>query len=123
MCEGLYSGVETTGCDEWREVRWFGVERDLRQGCSLSPLLLNIYMMGIVEELEIAQLGVKLEECCGALCMWTILYWWRIQGGGTAADYVRGGSSVCNEVEDEVHQMKSKIMVVGKREGKQVGEL
>ena len=51
VCEGLYSGVETR----------FGVERGLRQGFPLSQLLFNIYMMGSVEELERAQLGVKLE--------------------------------------------------------------
>ena len=34
----------------------------------LSPLLFNIYLMGIEEELERAQLGIKLEKCwCGAL--------------------------------------------------------
>ena len=42
--------------------RWFVVERGLRQRCLLFPLLFNICMMGMVEELERAQLGVKLEE-------------------------------------------------------------
>ena len=29
----------------------------------MSPLLFNIYMMGIVEELERVQLGIKLDDC------------------------------------------------------------
>ena len=34
----------------------------------MSPLLFNIYMMGMVEELERPQIGVKLKDhWCGAL--------------------------------------------------------
>ena len=40
---------------------WFAVERGFRQGCPLSPF--NIYLMGMAEELERAQFGVKLEGC------------------------------------------------------------
>ena len=43
--------------------RWFAVERGLRQGCPLSSLLFNIYLMGMAEDLKGAQLGVKLEGC------------------------------------------------------------
>ena len=44
------------------------VERGLRQGCPVSPLLLNIYLMGMAEEFEITQLGIILEGCwCGEL--------------------------------------------------------
>ena len=32
--------------------RWFGVERRLRQGYPLLPLLFNIYLMRMAEELE-----------------------------------------------------------------------
>ena len=47
------------------KTRWFGVERGLRQAHPLS-LLFNIYMIVMVEELERAQLGVKLEKhWCG----------------------------------------------------------
>ena len=63
VCEGLHSGVEMRVVMNRVKSRWFGVERGLRQGCPLSPLLFNIYMMGMVDKLERAQLGVKLEDC------------------------------------------------------------
>ena len=67
VCEGLYKEVEMRLVMNGAKSRWFGAERGHRQRCSLS-LLFNIYMMGMVEELERAQLGVKLEEHrCGAL--------------------------------------------------------
>ena len=52
VCEGLYSGVETRGVMNGAKSRWFGVERDLRRGCPLSPLLFSVYMMGMAEELK-----------------------------------------------------------------------
>ena len=59
----LYSGVETRVVLKGEESRWFVLERGLRQGCSLLPLLFNIYLMGMAEELERAQLGVELDGC------------------------------------------------------------
>ena len=49
--EGLYSGVEMMVVMNGLKSIWFGIERGLRQGCPLSPVLFNIYMMGIVEGL------------------------------------------------------------------------
>ena len=54
---------------------WMGssqVEKGLRQGCTLSPLLYSIYVMGIVEKLEEGSQGVKEdEERCGLyICGW-----------------------------------------------------
>ena len=45
VCEWLYSRVEMKVVMNRAKSRWFGVERGLRQGCPLSPLLFNIYMM------------------------------------------------------------------------------
>ena len=39
------------------------VERGLRQRCPMSPLPFIIYLMEMAEELERAQLGVKLDGC------------------------------------------------------------
>ena len=66
VCEGMQrtiSGMETRVVVNGCKSRWYAVERGLRQGCPLSPLLVNIYFMGMAEELERAQLGVKLEGC------------------------------------------------------------
>ena len=70
VCEGLYKIVEMRAVMNGAKSRWFVVERGLRQGCPLSPLLFNIYMMGMVEELERAQLGVKLEDHLGGALLY-----------------------------------------------------
>ena len=41
----------------------------------MSPLLFNLYVIGMVEELERAQLGVKLEDCWYRALMRMILCW------------------------------------------------
>ena len=60
--EGLYSGVETIVVMNGLKSRWFGIERGLRQGCPLSPVLFYFCLMGMVEELDRAQLGVTFED-------------------------------------------------------------
>ena len=56
-----------------------------------------------MEELERAQLGVKLENLwSGALMYADDIVLSQTQDG--AADYVEGGSNVCDVVEDEVQQ-------------------
>ena len=57
VCEELRSGVETRVVMNGAKSRWFGGESGLRQNCPLSPLLFNIYVMGMVEELERSQIG------------------------------------------------------------------
>ena len=52
LCKRLYEGVQASVQVDGQQSRWFRVEEGLRQGCPLSPLLYNIYIMGMVEELE-----------------------------------------------------------------------
>ena len=60
-------------------------------------------MMGMLEKLERAQLGVKLENLWSGALMYAddIVLSQTLDG---AADYVESGSSVYDEVEDEVQQ-------------------
>ena len=58
--------------------RWFAVERGLRQGCTLSPLLFIIYLMGMAEELERPQLGDCKGVGAGHLFM-LMMFWWQTQ--------------------------------------------
>ena len=40
---------------------WFSVNVGLRQGCVMSPWLLNVYMDGVVREVNVRVLGKWLE--------------------------------------------------------------
>ena len=42
---------------------WFPVNVGLRQGCVLSPWLFNVYMDGVVREVNVRALG-KGWRCC-----------------------------------------------------------
>ena len=79
VCKELDSGVETRVVLNGGKLWWFTEERGLRQGCSLSPLLYDIYLMGMERELARAQVEVKLESA-GQFCMLVMLFWWQIQG-------------------------------------------
>ena len=60
--KGVQASVQVDG----QQSRWFRVDEGLRQGCPLSPLL---YSMGMVEELERENLGVKVSGVC---MVWSI---------------------------------------------------
>ena len=53
-------GVATRVVLNGGRLRWFAVESGLMKRCPLLPLLFNIDLMGMAEQLERAQLGVKL---------------------------------------------------------------
>ena len=116
ICEGLYSGVETRVVLNGGKSRWFAVERRHRQGCPLSPLLFIIYLMGMAEELERAQLGVKLQGCwCGAL-MYADDDVLVTDSGAELQAMVDVVVAYVSRCEMKINSRKSKVMVVGKRE-------
>ena len=102
VCEGLYTGVEMRVLLNG-EKSWFVVERGLRQGWPLSPLLF-IFLMGMAEELERTQLGVKLEGCWCRTLMYT---------DDVLVDLVE---AYLSRWKMKFNSRKSKIMVVGMRE-------
>ena len=112
VCERLYSGVETRVVLNGGKSRWYALKSGLRQGCPLSPLLFNIYLMGMAEELERAQLGVKLEGCwCGTLMNANEVVLMADSGAELQAVLYVAGAYVLR------WKMKfSKVMVVEKRE-------
>ena len=46
---------------------WFPVNVGLRQGCVMSPCLFNVYMDGVVREVNVRVLG---KGAGGAKCEW-----------------------------------------------------
>ena len=113
VCQDLYEEVEASVVLDGEQSRWFKVEKGLRQGCPLSPLLYSIYVMGMVEELEDSGLGVKEEEVwCGAL-----LYADDIVLLAESPDELQRMLDTVGEYAEEwrftFNAVKSKTMVVG----------
>ena len=68
VCKGLNNGVEARIVTEGGQLRWFWIERGLRQGCPSLPTLFNLYVSGMVDEFKRARMGVKIDdEWCGTL--------------------------------------------------------
>ena len=64
----LLKAVQSFYVDSWVCVRvgndvseWFPVNVGLRQGCVMSPWLFNVYMYGVVREVNVRVLGKGLE--------------------------------------------------------------
>ena len=65
---------------EGGQLRWFGIERDLREGCPLLPTLFNLYVSGMVDEFNGARIGVKIDgKWCGALLYVNDIVLWLTQ--------------------------------------------
>ena len=50
---------------------WFPVNVGLRQGCVMSPCLFNVYMYGVVREMNARVLGKGLELFCVMVAGWS----------------------------------------------------
>ena len=64
----MLKAVQSFYVDSWACVRvgndvseWFPVNVRLRQGCVMSPWLFNVYMDGVVQEVNVRVLGKGLE--------------------------------------------------------------
>ena len=62
LLKNLYADQETTAKTEHGLTEWFKVEKSVRQGCTLSPYLLNLYAEHIMRDagLEETEIGVKI---------------------------------------------------------------
>ena len=62
LLKNLYSGQEATVKTRHGTMNWFQIGKGVRQGCILSPCLLNFYAEYIRRnaELEEAQAGIKI---------------------------------------------------------------
>ena len=122
ICGGLYSGVETRVVLNGRKSRWFAMESRLRMDAPCHHSYFIIYLMGMAEELERAQLGVNLEGCwCG-----TLMYGDDVLVADSGAELQAMLDVVVAYVSRwkmKFNSRKSKVMVVGKREAGVSGKI
>ena len=62
LLRNLYAGQEATVRTGHRTIDWFQIGKGVRQGCILSPCLVNFYAENIMRNtgLEEAQAGIKI---------------------------------------------------------------
>ena len=62
LLRNLYAGQEATGRTGHGTTDWFQIEKEVRQGCTLSPCLFNLYAEYIMwnPRLDEAQPGIKI---------------------------------------------------------------
>ena len=97
-----YSGLEARIVSETGQLRWFGIERNLRLGCNLSPTLFKLYVSRMVAGLEGVGLGV------GHYSIWMILCFWQTQEWSFKTCWM------WSRIMSSGNEEKSKLMVVRK---------
>ena len=60
--KSLYTVVSSCVCINGFYTEWFYVTSGLRQGCSLSPLLFNIFINVLALEIKACGKGVKIDD-------------------------------------------------------------
>ena len=62
MLQNLYENVQSCCLVGQERTDWFPVDVGVRQGCVLSPVLLNMFINGLCTAIEGHGLGVKIDE-------------------------------------------------------------
>ena len=60
VLRSIYESVESSVLVNESQSRFFEIDTGLRQGCILSPILFDIYINGLAEEIQNAKLGIKI---------------------------------------------------------------
>ena len=66
LLRNLYAGQEVTFRTECGTTDWFRIVKGVRQACTLSPCLFNLYAEYITQNarLDEAQVGIKIAREC-----------------------------------------------------------
>ena len=62
MIREMYSDVKSRCFVGEATTDWFDVDVGVRQGCVLSPILFNMFINGLAEEVKSLGLGVKVDD-------------------------------------------------------------